>query len=487
MLPAATAALLLATPLFGSTVVSAELLGLPFVLAGIAAALVSLEPDGPGLLDVVGDRRRCRRGRGVPGQAEHRGRRRVRGRDGRRSRVGGRRACGSWAAPPSVRWRWPRWSSGWPRPGAPARPVSGTPSSSSAPRRPASSPSRTTPRPASGWAGCWSPSCSAGRRCSPARWPGRRPGAPRARPSGRAAVRRVGAAGLGDVRGAGRRRLLAALPDGAGPRAGRAGRRLRAGGPPPLPLARRGVRLHGLLHRGRPVLGPGEPDRATGGAGDRLPRRARAPRGHRRRRVRHPEHPPGRGAAEPVPPALEPARPGARPGGPRAGRRTDRAGGADLAGGLGSVGDHVGDRRRGREPRRPRRATSRPRTPASSGSTSGRTARDRGPRRRPSPDAHAPTRAGRRDGRVRGAAGAVEPGGRHPERHRRRGAVGVVRHHRLEHRRADGASTSTSGATGGGRCWSSSSTGCCAAWRTRSGRRCTTRCRSASTSGWAAG
>ena len=42
VLPAGTAALLLATPLFGSTVVSAELLGLPFVLAGIAAALVSL-------------------------------------------------------------------------------------------------------------------------------------------------------------------------------------------------------------------------------------------------------------------------------------------------------------------------------------------------------------------------------------------------------------------------------------------------------------
>ena len=34
-----------------------------------------------------------------------------------------------------------------------------------------------------------------------------------------------------------------------------------------------------------------------------------------------------------------------------------------------------------------------------------RSARDRGPRRRPSPDAHASPRAGRRDGRVRGAAG----------------------------------------------------------------------------------
>jgi hypothetical protein len=42
VLPAATAALFVATPLFGGTVVSAELLGLPFVLAGIASALVSL-------------------------------------------------------------------------------------------------------------------------------------------------------------------------------------------------------------------------------------------------------------------------------------------------------------------------------------------------------------------------------------------------------------------------------------------------------------
>ena len=133
------------------------------------------EPDRTGLVDVVGDRRRGRRGRGVPGQAEHRGRRRVRRRDGRCSRAGGRRACGSWAARPSGRWRRPRWSSGWPRPGAPARPVSGTPSSSSAHRRPASSPSPTTPRPASGWPGCWSPCCSAGRPCSPERWPGRRP------------------------------------------------------------------------------------------------------------------------------------------------------------------------------------------------------------------------------------------------------------------------------------------------------------------------
>ncbi|MET1058437.1 MAG: hypothetical protein ABWX84_02500 [Nocardioides sp.] len=46
VLPAATAALFVATPLFGGTVVSAELLGLPFVLAGIASALVSLDRPG---------------------------------------------------------------------------------------------------------------------------------------------------------------------------------------------------------------------------------------------------------------------------------------------------------------------------------------------------------------------------------------------------------------------------------------------------------
>jgi hypothetical protein len=46
VLPAATAAVFVATPLFGGTVVNGELLGLPFVLAGIAAALASLRtPD----------------------------------------------------------------------------------------------------------------------------------------------------------------------------------------------------------------------------------------------------------------------------------------------------------------------------------------------------------------------------------------------------------------------------------------------------------
>lgn len=45
LLPAATAALLLATPLFGAAVVDAEVLGLPFVLAGLVAAVASSRAD----------------------------------------------------------------------------------------------------------------------------------------------------------------------------------------------------------------------------------------------------------------------------------------------------------------------------------------------------------------------------------------------------------------------------------------------------------
>jgi hypothetical protein len=45
VLTAATAALLTTTPLFGGTVVNGELLGLPFLLGGIAAALQSLRAD----------------------------------------------------------------------------------------------------------------------------------------------------------------------------------------------------------------------------------------------------------------------------------------------------------------------------------------------------------------------------------------------------------------------------------------------------------
>lgn len=41
LLPAATAALLLGTPLFGGSVVNAELLGLPFLLSGVTAAIAS--------------------------------------------------------------------------------------------------------------------------------------------------------------------------------------------------------------------------------------------------------------------------------------------------------------------------------------------------------------------------------------------------------------------------------------------------------------
>ncbi len=48
LLPAATAAIFVATPLFGGSVVNGELLGLPFVLAGIACALAALSAAGPG-------------------------------------------------------------------------------------------------------------------------------------------------------------------------------------------------------------------------------------------------------------------------------------------------------------------------------------------------------------------------------------------------------------------------------------------------------
>jgi hypothetical protein len=48
VLPAATAAVLVSTPLFGSTVVNGELLGLPFLLAGIAAVLAAYRTAGPG-------------------------------------------------------------------------------------------------------------------------------------------------------------------------------------------------------------------------------------------------------------------------------------------------------------------------------------------------------------------------------------------------------------------------------------------------------
>ena len=47
LLPAATAALLLATPLFGASVVDAEVLGLPLVLAGMVTAVASSRADSP--------------------------------------------------------------------------------------------------------------------------------------------------------------------------------------------------------------------------------------------------------------------------------------------------------------------------------------------------------------------------------------------------------------------------------------------------------
>ena len=47
VLPAATVAILVATPLFGSTVVNGELLGLPFLLAGIAATVAAYRAHRP--------------------------------------------------------------------------------------------------------------------------------------------------------------------------------------------------------------------------------------------------------------------------------------------------------------------------------------------------------------------------------------------------------------------------------------------------------
>lgn len=48
VLPAATAAILVTTPLFGSTVVNGELLGLPFLLAGLVAAVAAARSPRPG-------------------------------------------------------------------------------------------------------------------------------------------------------------------------------------------------------------------------------------------------------------------------------------------------------------------------------------------------------------------------------------------------------------------------------------------------------
>jgi hypothetical protein len=48
VLPAATAAVFVATPLFGGSVVNGELLGLPFVLAGVALAIASLHSTTSG-------------------------------------------------------------------------------------------------------------------------------------------------------------------------------------------------------------------------------------------------------------------------------------------------------------------------------------------------------------------------------------------------------------------------------------------------------
>ena len=166
---------------------------------------------------------------------------------------------------------------------------------------------------------------------------------------------------------------------------------VRPGEPSPYPLAGRGVRLHGrappwpsccwvLVH---PIERPEEPAIAY------LDEHAR-PGDTAVVAFGAPNILQGAGLQSPYPQLWSlPARvrdPQAR----ELADVLDRAGGADLAGRLRPVGEHLGHRRRGGEPHRPLALRAGGETPATSGSTSGRSARDRGPRRRPSPDAHAP-------------------------------------------------------------------------------------------------
>ncbi len=240
MLPAGTAALLLATPLFGSTVVSAELLGLPFVLAGIAAALVSL-----GRADRTSSTWWAIAA-GVAGAAAFLIKQNIVDVAlfvAVMAAVSSRRGAGAGRA-------------------AGLRLVGGAAIGAVAMTAVVLGVAATR---GTGPAGVWdavvvfraeaagiiaqSDNPATGKRLGGVlvalvfsgapllagvlAWtvgPGRAGTAVR-----RVAVRRVGAAGLGDVRGAGRRRLLAALPDGAGPRAGRAGRRVRARRAPGVP------------------------------------------------------------------------------------------------------------------------------------------------------------------------------------------------------------------------------------------------------------
>ena len=128
VLPPATAALLTATPLFGGTVVNGEVLGLPFLLGGIAA---SAPPGRLGRAALWWGVLAGPPAPAAPGEAEPARRLRVRRRAavlvGRRAGLGRRRA--------SARWRRRR-VSGRPPPGAPTRASCGTPSWSSGSRRP---------------------------------------------------------------------------------------------------------------------------------------------------------------------------------------------------------------------------------------------------------------------------------------------------------------------------------------------------------------
>ena len=443
----------------------------------------------PDRLDVVGDRRRRGRSRGVPGEAEHRGRRRVRGRGGRalpsadgrpaargrrRPRCGGHDRRSSWGWPPTR---------GTDPAGVWDAVVVFRARGGRRPRRVG----QPRHRQAAGRA-CWSPSCSAGRRSSPSRWPRRRPGGRGGADRRPAGLRSAAGALLAWemfvvlVGGSYWLHYLMGLVPGLVVLAAASAQ----ASPRPRPSWSRRTPTR-RLHRGRPgwvlvhpIERPEEP--AIGYLAD-----ARAPRGHRRRRVRHPEHPPGRRAAEPVPPAVEPARPGARPGRPRADRRARPD--PRRRPGWWSRGRSVstwGIDGAAAEPHRPvalRAGRERRRVP----DLRRKDARDRGRRHRPSPDAHtAPVRAAAMAGTPRcWCCGAWLVG--IPNDTGGRGAVGVARHHRVEHRRARGEHLDF------WRDWWRPLLVLVVYWllpgagRRDRDRRSTTRCRSASTSGWAVG
>ena len=181
LLTAGTAAVCVATPLFGATVVNGELLGLPFVVAGIlayVAAAASRHQVRGFLLSLAAGAAGADRG---AGQAEH----------GRRVRGGGRAAVHQRGGPQEVPGAAGRRAGddrdrGGRSPGraAPCPPTSGTPSSPSASTRPVSWPV-TAATPRSGWSSWWARWPRAAYRSWSPRSPGRAAARRRARARGR--------------------------------------------------------------------------------------------------------------------------------------------------------------------------------------------------------------------------------------------------------------------------------------------------------------